>query len=223
MNYRTLAQTCRSLSSTRLDRLSRTNSELWPAWALSTTAAAGILRPMHLTSTMAESASKSVAIPPGNFQKSRMLWKHRTNWAKTIMFHYSACQKRTIGWAYEWESGLDLIVFWWDRLLSDPEFENRLKSRWAELRENELRTERMLADIDSLALYLDEAQERNFRRWPILGGHVWPNTFVGETYQEEVEFLKGWLTERLAWMDANIRKGTFVRDESDMKVLITLD
>jgi hypothetical protein len=81
----------------------------------------------------------------------------------------------------------------------------------------------MLADIDSLALYLDEAQERNFRRWPILGGHVWPNTFVGETYQEEVEFLKGWLTERLAWMDANIRKGTFVRDESDMKVLITLD
>jgi len=43
---------------------------------------------------------------------------------------------------------------------------------------------------------------------------VWPNTFVGETYQEEVEFLKEWLTERLTWMDANIREGTFVRGES---------
>jgi hypothetical protein len=46
------------------------------------------------------------------------------------------------------------------------------------------------------------------------GEHVWPNTSVGETYQEEVEFLKEWLTERLTWMDANIREGTFVRGKS---------
>jgi hypothetical protein len=35
-----------------------------------------------------------------------------------------------VGWSYEWESGLDPIVFWWDRLLSDPEFESQLQSRW---------------------------------------------------------------------------------------------
>jgi hypothetical protein len=33
---------------------------------------------------------------------------------------------------------------------------------------------------------------------------VWPNNFIGNTYQEEVDFLKSWIGERLAWMDANM-------------------
>jgi hypothetical protein len=81
-----------------------------------------------------------------------------------------------------------------------------------------LRTDRILAEVDSTALYLTEAQQRNFERWPILGTHVWPNSFVGETYQQEIEYLKDWLRERTAWMDANIDNGTFVRDDSEAYV-----
>ncbi len=33
---------------------------------------------------------------------------------------------------------------------------------------------------------------------------MWPNYFIGDTYQEEVNYLKQWLTGRLDWMDANI-------------------
>jgi hypothetical protein len=58
--------------------------------------------------------------------------------------------------------------------------------------------------IDSLAILLDEAQVRNFERWPILDEHVWPNVIVGGTYEEEINYLKGWLNERLIWMDNNI-------------------
>ena len=37
-----------------------------------------------------------------------------------------------------------------------------------------------------------------------LGQYVWPNDFVGDTYEEEVDFLKTWLTTRLTWMDDNM-------------------
>ena len=47
----------------------------------------------------------------------------------------------------------------------------------------------------------DEAQVRNYVRWPILGTYVWPNWYIGITYQDEIDWMKQWLASRLAWMD----------------------
>ena len=58
--------------------------------------------------------------------------------------------------------------------------------------------------IDSMALLLTEPAARNYNRWPILGTYVWPNNFIGDTYQEEVDYMKNWLTGRLTWMDNNM-------------------
>lgn len=107
-------------------------------------------------------------------------------------------------WSWDPEYELDPINFWWERLRSDPAFSNQLVARWEELREDILARDRILDYIDSVALVLDEAQQRNYERWPILGEHVWPNSFVGETYQEEVDFLKNWITRRLEWIDENL-------------------
>jgi hypothetical protein len=46
--------------------------------------------------------------------------------------------------------------------------------------------------------------ERNYIRWPILGTYVWPNNFIGNTYQEEIDYLKTWTQNRLTWMDDNM-------------------
>ena len=62
----------------------------------------------------------------------------------------------------------------------------------------------MIQYIDDQVALLAEAQERNFDRWPVLGEYVWPNNYIGNTYEEEVDFLKDWLIERLDWMDANM-------------------
>jgi hypothetical protein len=97
-----------------------------------------------------------------------------------------------------------LVPFWWERLLEDSAYSDSLAVRWAELRTNQLSTARLVARVDSVATLLDEAQARNFARWPILGEHVWPNDFVGETYQEELDYLKDWTTQRLTWLDANL-------------------
>jgi hypothetical protein len=58
--------------------------------------------------------------------------------------------------------------------------------------------------IDSLATVLTEPAARNYTKWPILGVYVWPNNFVGDTFQEEIDYLKEWITGRLTWMDNNM-------------------
>ncbi len=99
-----------------------------------------------------------------------------------------------------------LIPFWWDRLAEDPAFVQRVANRWAELRADVLSTERVMAQIDSVANLVGEAQERNFVRWPVLGEYVWPNASVEATYAEEVAYLRNWTTDRLNWLDANLSR-----------------
>ena len=94
--------------------------------------------------------------------------------------------------------------FWWYKLLADTMFQNKLRCRWEATREQFLHTDTLLNYIDLLTDTLEEAQQRNFRKWPVLGEYVWPNYFIGESYLEEIQFLKSWLEARLAWMDENI-------------------
>jgi hypothetical protein len=90
---------------------------------------------------------------------------------------------------------------WWRRLFEDPEFRLRYADRWFELRRDLFATERLLGMIDEYAALLEEPQQRNFDRWPILGRYLWPNGFVGTTYRQEIDWMKNWLGARLAWMD----------------------
>ncbi|MBR9920656.1 MAG: T9SS type A sorting domain-containing protein [Bacteroidetes bacterium] len=108
------------------------------------------------------------------------------------------------GWSYEWVNSGVLRPFWVLDLSEDPEIQNKVHCRWQELRQGALHTDSLLSFIDSTAAYIENAQIRNFERWPVLGTYVWPNAYVGDTYEEEVSFLKDWLVERLQWMDDNM-------------------
>jgi hypothetical protein len=76
--------------------------------------------------------------------------------------------------------------------------------RWQQLRSSYLDDQYLLNRIDSLVNYMGPAIDRNFERFDILGAYMWPNSFVGETHEQEVEFLKDWLFQRIFWMDMNI-------------------
>ena len=93
--------------------------------------------------------------------------------------------------------------FWLRRIVQDPAFLAELDERWREVRAGILTEEAIESRIDEVALLLGEAQERNFERWPVLGAYVWPNYFVGDSHAEEVDYLKRWFRDRLAWMDAD--------------------
>ena len=59
----------------------------------------------------------------------------------------------------------------------------------------------ILSKIDAYAEQLRWAQQENDDKWQTLGTYVWPNPVVFDTYQEEVEQLKSWYINRMAWLE----------------------
>ncbi len=105
------------------------------------------------------------------------------------------------GWDPAPENAGFFIYDWWGRLFEDPDFWQRWIDRWQALRAGPMSDAAMSSLVDSLAGQLNEAQVRNFNRWP----EVAPN---GGSYSSlpgwpgEVEHLTGWLTRRAAWIDS---------------------
>ena len=97
-----------------------------------------------------------------------------------------------------------VIHFWWEKLLRDGAFQAQIKDRWQSLRAGPWSNAEVSACIDSLTNLLAEPAARNFQRWPVLGQYIIPNAFVGQTWQQEIDYLDSWLTNRMAWMDGNI-------------------
>lgn len=107
---------------------------------------------------------------------------------------------RRYGWQYERVAGPEYE--WYKRLFEDPDFLQRYIDRWAELRTNIFATSNIHARIDQYVAQLGKAAiDRNYKRWPTLGKHIYPNSFVGETYEDEIGWLKDWIEKRLAWID----------------------
>lgn len=115
----------------------------------------------------------------------------------------------TIGWQYKRFNEICLgdqwiNPFWWSRLVQDSSFCRVATERWSTLRTNELSYNRIEFVIDSLVEELDGPAQRNFDRWNVLGRYIWPNNFVGTTYESEIDYLKNWIQARLSWMDGNL-------------------
>lgn len=109
----------------------------------------------------------------------------------------------TSGFQYQANLGNDnwQNPFWWNKLIQNPEYSTNLKKRWSLLRKNELSTNRITFVIDSLTNLLVEAGSRNFQRWPVIGSYVWPNYYVGPSYNSEISWMKNWISGRLAYLD----------------------
>jgi hypothetical protein len=111
----------------------------------------------------------------------------------------------TTGWAIDFNlvcpGDSYQIPFWWCLIWSDESFRWSVQQRWHDLRQTMLSNTAVNAVIDSLRDHIGVAADRNFERWPTLGEYVWPNYFIGETYEEEVEYLRDWIMTRMEWMD----------------------
>lgn len=119
------------------------------------------------------------------------------------------------GWALDFNSFCPddfwIIPFWWDRLREDVQFTEEVYNRWQTLRASQLSNTRIFNMVDSLENLLKESAERNFEQWDILHQYVWPNSQIGGSYENEVKFLKNWLSARLAWLDAYFDKFQLIK------------
>ena len=99
------------------------------------------------------------------------------------------------------------VPFWWNRLLEDEKFVDKLKGRWNQLRSNTLSDNNILTLIEEQYSFLNNENDiinRNFNKWKIFGIYIWPNSFIGNNYYEEIDFLKNWIKERTKWLDESI-------------------
>lgn len=116
-----------------------------------------------------------------------------------------ACSPDPTGWTYQFQGTCDNSHPFWVKKMTDiSEVSNLINCRWQQLRNGQLHTDSLIQFIDDKITEMGDAPARNFEKWKILGQYVWPNDYVGNSYQEEVLFLKNWLTTRLSWMDSNM-------------------
>ena len=92
---------------------------------------------------------------------------------------------------------------WFNRMIKDPAFAQRLKDRFNQLLPKFLT---ITSFIDEQALILDKAQQMNFQVWDINESVDWINCPSLGSYEAEVEFLKDFYTQRLLWLRREINK-----------------
>lgn len=114
-----------------------------------------------------------------------------------------------LGWIYlknqEGCGDLGTMPLWWRVMMEDPIFINRLDCRWKEFRSSFLQLDSLFQWMDTQTTLLEDPLGRNFERWDFIGNNIWFEPFpIPETYDEEINYMKNWIQDRLEWMDANM-------------------
>jgi hypothetical protein len=112
------------------------------------------------------------------------------------------------GWAYRVNEcdAWPVPPSWEVRMLQDRDFADLIHNRYFGLRKTILSQTEIERTIDSVAMLLNEAQDRHFQKWNILGINVGtPESGIQPmTYSGEIDKFKNWISTRLAWLDANM-------------------
>jgi len=119
------------------------------------------------------------------------------------------------GWDYDnnwWELNVR-IPFWWNRLMEDDVFKNRLICRWEELRETLISAEAFNENIDQIDEQIRVGMERNHSTWPEDQLTIDLNWASTNSYVADVATLKQWISDRIDWMDQELAsiKETYIK------------
>ncbi|MEO0726351.1 MAG: CotH kinase family protein [Bacteroidota bacterium] len=133
------------------------------------------------------------------------------------------------GWTYlQNQDGcedLESMPMWWQSMMQDTLFQNRLQCRWIQFRNSFLRADNINSWIDTHVDLIAGAIDRNFTLWDdFIGEPIWiePEP-IPQSYPEEIQVLKSWITNRLNWMDNNLPGNcTDIVSTSDINSLNTI-
>ena len=92
-----------------------------------------------------------------------------------------------------------------NRILSDPNLVKEMEEIYAYYRDrNIISEESLLKVVDSYAEELNESQQLNFLRWPILKQKIHANPVIHGSYEAEVENVRNFIKGRIIWMDKKL-------------------
>lgn len=95
---------------------------------------------------------------------------------------------------------------WFDRLLKDRLFVDKVVARYAELRKGTLKTEYMYSHIHRYEKEIEEARKRNFVIW----GYTFEKNLMNDSeraiknYNQAIDQLKGAIEKRFSFLDEHI-------------------
>jgi hypothetical protein len=92
---------------------------------------------------------------------------------------------------------------WYNKLMQDSSFQNKVSARWQELRRGPLSDAQLTARVTAMSRTLTNAAKRNFQKWNILntsriGGFTTQTT---QTWEQQVQIVQDFLLKRAAWID----------------------
>lgn len=91
---------------------------------------------------------------------------------------------------------------WISRLFEDPAFVELVKERYNNLRGIILNN--IIAELNQDASYLSWSMIENNNKWGTLYTYTSPNDAIWGSYNNEIQYLKTWLSQRISWLDKAI-------------------
>lgn len=110
------------------------------------------------------------------------------------------------------------------RVLSDPSVFAKLQEMWAKLRKKgAFEPEDVAADVDSLRREIRTSATLNFIRWPYLNQWLSLNPAVPGSWEAEVDRVRDFVRDRVAWMDAMLSYGKLRQENGIYQITSGLD
>ncbi len=103
-------------------------------------------------------------------------------------------------------------------VVKNAEARAQMLNIWDEARQAGLTEDNLVAFVDSLELQLEHSQRLNFLRWNIMNSRVHQNPKTWGSYTAEVQNVRRFVTERLAWMDKKLQYTYVPNGVADMVV-----
>lgn len=91
---------------------------------------------------------------------------------------------------------------WFTRMFEDPVFEQKVKTRWKQMK-TEGMFDTLFLHIDDQAAYLKDAQINDIHKWPVSASDALEYGYK-DSYQGNIDAMKEWLAKRITWMDAQL-------------------
>lgn len=92
-----------------------------------------------------------------------------------------------------------------NRIMSDSWYYQELRTVYAHYRDNgKLHPDSLLAVVNAYSSELNQSQQLNFKRWDIMNQVVHQNPRTYGSYEAEVENVRNYIRERIAWMDKKL-------------------
>ena len=108
-------------------------------------------------------------------------------------------------WLYKTGSAVAGMRDFVDRILSDQDASKEMENIYAYYRNSGVISKEALSGaVDEYARQLEQSQQLNFKRWPIMNTRVHQNPVVHGSYEAEVANVRNYIEERVDWMDKKL-------------------